>query len=119
MLCDNAFIPPFLWYQEVQYALHNIVHFFFPYLLLLRLILALIRLGASLSTGTYTRPPAMVVYSAAGLISASRPYFSDHPKYGVLMFTIACSTFFLNVSTLRLVGGHFLILVKVFLITAS
>ena len=61
----------------------------------------------------------MVVYSAAGLISARSPYFSDHPKFGVLMFAITCSISFLSVSTLRLVGGHSVILVKVLLITAS
>ena len=61
----------------------------------------------------------MVVYLAAGLISASSPYVSDHPKLGELIFTKICSTSFLNVSTLRLVGEHYVILVKVLLITAS
>ena len=119
MLCDTVSIPPLIVYQEVQCELHAAVRFFFLDLLLARLILGWVRLGLSSSRCTYSRPPVMVVYSAAGLISASSPYFSDYPKSGVLIFTITCSTSFFNVSTLRLVGGHSVILVKIFLITAS
>ena len=55
----------------------------------------------------------MVAYSAAGLISASSPYLSAHSQYGQMIRIIAYSTSFRNVSTLRLVGRHSVIRVKV------
>ena len=83
------------------------------------LILGWVRLGTVLSTGTYTRPPVMIAYSAAGLISARSPYFPAHIQCGHMTLIIACSTFFRSMSTLRLVGGHCVIRVKVIFITAS
>ena len=61
------------------------------------------------------------MYPAAGLISARKPNFLDQEKAGTLKFTRACSNSFHNLSTLCLicVGGHSVILVKVFLITTS
>ena len=101
------------------YALHFVVRLLIWYLVFDCLILGWVRLGTSSSTGTYTRPPVMVAYSAAGLISVSSPYLVDHRQFGQLILIMVCSTSFLNVSTLRLVGGHSVILVKVLLITAS
>ena len=111
--------PPLLVYHDTQYKLHFVVRLLIRYLVFDCLILRWVRLGTSSSTGTYTRPPVMVAYSAAGLISASSLYLSAHSQYGQMIQIMACSTSFLNVSTLRLVGGHYVIRVKVIFIIAS
>ena len=61
----------------------------------------------------------MVAYSAAVLISASRPNFPAHVQCGHMILIIACSTSFRSVSTLRLVGGHSVICVNVIFRIAS
>ena len=60
-----------------------------------------------------------MLYAAVGHISPSRPYFLDKKKAGTLISISTCSTSLSSVSTRCLVGGHSVILVKVFLITAS
>ena len=57
--------------------------------------------------------------AGVGLIAPSRPYFPDQKKAGTLISISTCSTSLSSVSTLCLVEGHSVILVKVFLITAS
>ena len=61
----------------------------------------------------------MVAYSAAGLISVSRPNLPAQSQCGYLILIMACSTSFCSVSTLRLDGGHSVIRVKVILTIAS
>ena len=64
-------------------------------------------------------PPVILAYSAAGLISANRPNLPAQSQCGHRIFIMACSTSFRSVSTLRLDGGHSVILVKVILMIAS
>ena len=111
--------PPLLMYHETRYELHCVAFLCLLCLLFPRLIHGLRRSGKSSVTGSYTRPPVMVAYSAAGLISASRPNLPAQSQCGHMILIIACSTSFRSVSTLRLDGGHSVIRVKVILIIAS
>ena len=111
--------PPFLVYHETRYELHFVAFLFLLYLEFPCLIHGLKRSGKLSDTGSYTRPPVMVAYSAAGLISASRPNIPAQSQCGHMILIIACSTSFRSVSTLRLVGGHSLIRVKVIFRIAS
>ena len=118
MLKQITSSPPFPVYHDTRYELHFVVRLLIRYLVFDCLILGWVRLGTSSSPGAYTRPPVMVAYSAAGLISASSPYLSAHSQYGQMIRIMACSTSFLNVLTLRLVGGHSVIRVKVIFMIA-
>ena len=119
MLKVIASSPPLLVYHDTRYELHFVVRLLVWYLVFDRLMSGWVRLGTSSFTGTYTRPPVMVAYSAGGLISASSPNFPAQSQCGHMILIMACSTSFRNVSTLRLVGGHSVIRVKVIFTIAS
>ena len=106
-------------YHKTGYELHFVAFLFLLCLELPCLIHGLKRSGKLSDTVEYTRPPVMVAYLAAGLISASRPNLPAQSQCGHMILIIACSTSFCSVSTLRLDGGHYVILVKVNLMIAS
>ena len=111
--------PPFLVYPETRYELYFVAFLFLLCLLSPRLIHGLRRSGKLSEMGEYTSPPMLVAYSGGGLILASRPNLPAQSQCGHMILIIACSTSFRSVSTLRLDGGHSVILVKVNLMIAS
>ena len=118
MLWHTTRHPPFLVYLKVRYLVQYTVLIPFLYLLFPFLISGFVSSGSSSSGFTYSSPDK-ILYSAVGLTSPSRPYFPDQKKAGTFMSTRTCSTYLSSLSLICLVGGHSVILVKIFLSTAS
>ena len=118
MLWHTAQHPPFLVYHEVRKLVQYTFLISFLYSMFPFLISGFVSAGSSSSGFTYSSPDK-ILYSAVGLTSPSRPYFPDQKKAGTFMSTRTCSTYLSSLSLICLVGGHSVILVKVFLITAS
>ena len=118
MLWHTARHPPFFVYHEVRQLVQYAVLIPFLYLLFPALISGFVSAGSSSSVFTYSCPDK-ILYSAVGITLPSRPYFPDQKKAGTLMPARTCSISLSSLSLLCLAGGHSVILVKVFLITAS